>query len=410
METLLSVESARNIILEKFQIKNSDQVPLTASIGRVLSEDIFAILNLPPFNNSSMDGYAVISANVQNASNEKPVELDIIEDIAAGMTPRHTIKSGQSSRIMTGAPLPPGADAVVPVEDTNFSDRYYQRELPSSIQVFKSVSPGDCVRPQGQDIQKGEKIFSKGHLLRPQDLGFLAAQGFEKIETVAQPVIALLSSGDELAKPGETLQPGKIYDSNTITIKSLIESFGAIVIDLGIARDDLADIQNKLHSVQSMHFDLLVSTAGVSVGVYDFIREVIAEDGILNFWKVNMRPGKPLTFGEYKRIPFIGLPGNPVSAFVSTLIFIKPIINQLLGIQKKFALHTAILNEEISSDGRESYLRAEVTYDQGNYQAKLTGHQGSGNIYSLVCANALLIIPAGVKSLPKGNKVNFFWI
>lgn len=410
METLLSVESARNIILEKFQIKNSVLLPLTASLGRVLSTDIFAILNLPPFNNSSMDGFAVISENIQDASNQNPVKLDVVEDIAAGMAPRHTINSGQASRIMTGAPLPPGADAVVPVEDTNFSDRYYQRELPSCIQVFRSVSPGDYVRPQGQDIRKGEKIFSKGHLLRPQDLGFLAAQGFEKIETVAQPVIALLSSGDELAKPGETLQPGKIYDSNTITIKSLIESFGAKVIDLGIARDDLADIHNKLQSVQSLQIDLLVSTAGVSVGVYDFIREVILKDGILNFWKVNMRPGKPLTFGEYMQIPFIGLPGNPVSAFVSTLIFIKPIIHQLLGIQKNIDLHTAILNEEISSDGRESYLRAEVLFDQGNYLAKLTGHQGSGNIYSLVCANALLIIPAGVKSLPKGNKVNFFWI
>jgi molybdopterin molybdotransferase len=357
-----------------------------------------------------MDGFAVISENIQDASNQNPVKLDVVEDIAAGMAPRHTINSGQASRIMTGAPLPPGADAVVPVEDTNFSDRYYQRELPSCIQVFRSVSPGDYVRPQGQDIRKGEKIFSKGHLLRPQDLGFLAAQGFKKIETVAQPVIALLSSGDELAKPGETLQPGKIYDSNTITIKSLIESFGAKVIDLGIARDDLADIHNKLQSVQSLQIDLLVSTAGVSVGVYDFIREVILKDGILNFWKVNMRPGKPLTFGEYMQIPFIGLPGNPVSAFVSTLIFIKPIIHQLLGIQKNIDLHTAILNEEINSDGRESYLRAEVLFYQGNYLAKLTGHQGSGNIYSLVCANALLIIPAGVKSLPKGNKVNFFWI
>ena len=190
METLLSVESARNIILEKFQIKNSVLLSLTASLARVLSTDIFAILNLPPFNNSSMDGFAVISENIQDASNQNPVKLDVVEDIAAGMAPRHTINSGQASRIMTGAPLPPGADAVVPVEDTNFSDRYYQRELPSCIQVFRSVSPGDYVRPQGQDIRKGEKIFSKGHLLRPQDLGFLAAQGFEKIETVAQPVIA----------------------------------------------------------------------------------------------------------------------------------------------------------------------------------------------------------------------------
>ena len=191
---------------------------------------------------------------------------------------------------------------------------------------------------------------------------------------------------------------------------SLLESFGAKVIDLGVARDNLEDIKNKLLQIQSLNVDLLVSTAGVSVGVYDFIREVILEDGKLSFWKVNIRPGKPLTFGEYKGIPFIGLPGNPVSAFVSTLIFIKPIINQLLGIKEETVLNTAIINDEIKSDGRESYLRAEISFDQGNYHAKLTGHQGSGNIFSLVCANALLIIPAGVKSLPKGYKVTFFWI
>jgi len=159
-----------------------------------------------------------------------------------------------------------------------------------------------------------------------------------------------------------------------------------------------------------LNIDLLVSTAGVSVGVYDYIRDIILEDGNLSFWKVNIRPGKPLTFGEYQKIPFIGLPGNPVSAFVSTLVFIKPIINQLLGNQENLVFNSAILGEEIISDGRESYLRAEISMDHGNYYARLASHQGSGNIFSLVCANALLIIPAGVKSVPKGNEVNFFWI
>jgi len=410
LEKLLSVESARTIILEKFKMKNSVLLPINQSMGKILSKDIFAILNLPPFNNSSMDGFAVLSENIRGATEENPIELKIIEDIAAGTAPKHQINPGQASRIMTGAPLPPGADAVVPVEFTNFSDRYYQKELPSHIYVYKSVSSGDYIRPEGQDIQVGEKIFSKGHLLRPQDLGFLAAQGFGEIETVQQPVIALLSSGDELTQPGETLYPGKIYDSNTITIKTLLESFGAKVIDLGVAKDDLQDIKNKLLNIQTLHIDLLVSTAGVSVGVYDFIRDVILEDGNLSFWKVNIRPGKPLTFGEYQKIPFIGLPGNPVSAFVSALVFIKPIINQLLGIQEKLILHSAIIVEEIISDGRESYLRADISINQGNYQARLASHQGSGNIFSLVCANALLIIPAGVKSVPKGNEVNFFWI
>ncbi len=254
MEKLLSVESARMIILEKFMTKNGVLLPIEQSIGKILSKDIFAILNLPPFKNSSMDGFAVLSENVKDASEENPVALKIIEDIAAGTAPKEHIHPGQASRIMTGAPLPPGADAVVPVEFTNFSDRYYQKELPSHIEVYKPVLSGDYIRPEGQDIRIGEKIFSKGHPLRPQDLGFLAAQGFGEIETVQQPVIALLSSGDELTQPGELLQPGKIYDSNTITIQTLLESFGAKVINLGVAKDDLDDIKDQITEYSDIEY------------------------------------------------------------------------------------------------------------------------------------------------------------
>ena len=177
-----------------------------------------------------------------------------------------------------------------------------------------------------------------------------------------------------------------------------------------MVKDKYEDVKAKFKSVEDLDVDLFVSTAGVSVGVYDFIRDVILEQGTLNFWKVNMRPGKPLTFGEYKNIPFIGLPGNPVSAYVSTLVFIKPVINKLLGINEEVKFFTALLDEDIESDGRESYLRTIINNVEGNYHARLAEHQGSGNIFSLVSANALLIIPAGVKSLPKGKPVKFFWI
>lgn len=410
MENLLSVQTARQKILENFVVNSSESIPLQKSIGRILAEDIFSILNLPPFNNSSMDGFAVRTDDIISAGKENPINLEIVEDISAGFYPKIKILPGQASRIMTGAPLPDGSNAVVPVEFTNFSDRYYQKELPPTIKVFQSVQSGDYVRPEGQDVKIGEKIFTKGHKLRPQDLGLLAAQGFGQIACVRQPKVALLSSGDELTQPGEELLPGKIYDSNSVTIKSLLESFGAQVIDLGVARDDIHDIKEKLLQIQKQHIDLLVSTAGVSVGVYDFIREAILEDGNLFFWKVNIRPGKPLTFGNYKNIPFLGLPGNPVSAFVSSIVFIKPIINKLLGIEENNRFLSAILDEDITSDGRESYLRAEVRNSKNGFIAKLEGHQGSGNVFSLVYANALLIIPAGVKSLPKGNEVNFFWI
>lgn len=410
MEQLLSVEEAKEILLNRFLQKEDSVIPLVDALNKILSQDIYASINLPPFDNSSMDGFAVLSEDVNNASLDHPKKLNIVEDIAAGYSPKHSLDQGQSSRIMTGAPLPEGADAVVPVEFTNFSDRYSQKALPTEILIYKPVKKGDYLRPEGQDIHKGEKIFSQGHKLRPQDLGFLSAQGIAEIAVVKKPKIALLSSGDELLNPGEELIPGKIYNSNTIAIKSLLESFGAQVIDLGIAKDDYDEVKSKFKFVEGLNVDLFVSTAGVSVGVYDFIRDVILEQGTLNFWKVNMRPGKPLTFGEYKNIPFIGLPGNPVSAYVSTLVFIKPVINKLLGINEEVRFFTALLDEDIESDGRESYLRTIIDNHAGNYHAKLAEHQGSGNIFSLVCANALLIIPAGVKSLPKGNPVNFFWI
>jgi molybdopterin molybdotransferase len=410
LENLLSVEEALAKILAIFNEKSSTTILLDDALGQILAKDVLTKVELPPFDNSSMDGFAVLASDVKDSSEERPVELEVVEDIAAGYFPKKKITTGQTSRIMTGAPLPPGADAVVPVEFTSYSDRYAQQILMDNIHVYKPVKPGDYVRPKGQDIQKGEKIFSKGHKLRAQDLGFLAAQGIDRVSVVKKPLIALLSSGDELIKPGEELIPGKIYDSNTITIKSLIKSFGAEILDLGVAQDNFEDIENKLEKTLNTEVDLIISTAGVSVGVYDFIRDVIHQDGHLNFWKVNIRPGKPLTFGQYKKNPFLGLPGNPVSAFVSTIIFVKPIIYKLLGVNENKLFFEADLLEEISSDGRESYLRAVIHSENGKNYAKLASHQGSGNIFSLVSANALLIIPAGVKCVPKGKTVKFFWI
>ncbi len=409
MEKLLSVEEALEKILAKFTEKTSKSIIIDKALDHILAKDILTKVELPPFDNSSMDGFAVLASDVENSSEEKPVELEVIEDIAAGYFPKKQIKKGQTSRIMTGAPLPPGADSVIPVEFTNYSDRYAQQLLMENILVYKPVKPGDYVRPKGQDIQKGEKIFSKGHKLRAQDLGFLAAQGIERVSVVKKPVIALLSSGDELIKPGDKLIPGKIYDSNTITIKSLLNSFGAEILDLGVAKDNFEDIETKLERTLQTDVDLIISTAGVSVGVYDFIRDVIQQDGHLNFWKVNIRPGKPLSFGEYKGTPTIGLPGNPVSAFIGFTVFVLPVIYHLKGLQN-LDRHagTAILENDVTSDGRESYLRGKVYFKDTNNYARLTRHQGSGNLLSLADSNALLIIPSGVKSLPTGSEV-VFW-
>ena len=409
-DRLLSVSEAKDNILANFQSRQPQNIELDEANGLVLASEVFAAMDLPPFNNSSMDGFAVIAADTKSASLEAPVELQVVEDIPAGYAPVRKLNRGEAARIMTGAPTPDGADAVVPVEDTNFSDRYAQQSLPEKVEVYRTVHSGDYIRPKGQDLSKGSALFNSGHMLRPQDLGLLSGLGVSEVSVHPKPNIALISSGDEITKPGNPLEPGKIYDMNSIAIKSLLQTYGANVIEFGVAKDNYEDVHRTLEKAELAEIDLIVSTAGVSVGVYDYVNRVLEDFGEINFWKVNMRPGKPLLFGRYKKTPFVGLPGNPVSAFVGTRIFLKSAIQKLSGSDTTETYFEAMLDQNVASDGRESYLRAIVTKKGRQYHAVLAQHQGSGNIYSLVCANALLIIPAGVKSLAKGSVTKFITI
>lgn len=407
-QTLLSVSEAKSKILETISTARTIRLKTKQANRFVLASDLTSQIDLPLFDNSSMDGYAVRAVDVQHASSLKPIILTVVEDIPAGYHPKKSIGLNQASRIMTGAALPEGADAVVPVEQTNYADRYALLDLPREITILKKVNPGDYVRPKGQDIHKGKKLFSKGHFLRPQDLGLIAGVGIDKVDVYARPKIALLSSGDEIVPAGQPLKPGQIYDINSVSIQTLLTSFGAEVSDLGVAQDTRESVDLLLSKAIDSHVDLIVSTAGVSVGVFDHIRDAITDSGTINFWRVNIRPGKPLIFGSYQSIPFFGVPGNPVSAFIISLIFLKPVIQKMMGQGMVETTHQqAVLQEDIESDGRESYLRGIVQKQGSIYEARLTGHQGSGNIFSLVSANALLVIPPGVKSLPKGSQVNF---
>ncbi len=410
--TLLSVSEARNRILNQFEPKKPLQILVRDALGCVLAADIHAPMDSPPFDNSSMDGFAIQSNDSATTNQAQPVSLAVVGDIPAGKRPQVTVQSGQAARIMTGAQLPPGADAVIPVELTSFSERYNQAELPARVEIYEPIHTGENVRPAGQDIHKGQLVFTAGHYLKPHDLGFLAGMGIFEISTYPKPRIALFSSGDELVMPGQPLGEGQVYDINSLSISTLLRSFGAEVIELGVAADTYTAVQALLQQAVDRQVDVIVSTAGVSMGAFDFVKQVVEDNGSLNFWKVNMRPGKPLTFGTYSRqsIPFIGLPGNPVSAYVGSRIFIRPVIYKLLG--KPFAekLYQAELSEDIESDGRESYLRVRIEEKNGRCKASLAQHQGSGNMYSLVSANALLIIPAGVKSLAKGTRANYISI
>ncbi|TLM99088.1 molybdopterin molybdotransferase MoeA [bacterium] len=409
MSTLLSVEQAQAIILKAVQTLGVERISLRTARSRILAEALIAKSDMPPFDNSSADGFAVQAADTQSASLETPVTLTVVGDIPAGNSPLFSIGTGQTARIMTGAPIPAGADSVVMVEATDVYTRGLDTTLPKKVRIFSPVNSGDSVRPHGQDAAIGSPLFPIGHHLRPQDLGLLASQGFAELLVYRQPRIAILSTGDELVALSEALGPGKIYDSNSYMLAALLEEYGATVTRIGFVPDDESAIRQVLDECVSAGIELLITTAGVSVGAFDFVRKVITEQGELNFWKVDMRPGKPLAFGSYHGIPLIGLPGNPVSAFVGCLVFAIPAVKKLAG-DSNYQVKTvqAKLLEPVESDGRESYLRAILEHRTDGKGVRLSGHQGSGNLYALTRSNALLFLPSGVKSLPAGFNVKVY--
>ena len=410
MADLLSVHEAQERIVSAFQTLPSLLVSLRESYQRVLAQDIESDLDLPPFDNSSMDGFAVCAAEVSQASPANPIALSVVEDIPAGASPQTTLQSGQAARIMTGAPLPGGSDAVVPLEDTDYSYSINPVNIPFPVKIFKPVKTGSFIRSRGQDIKRGQLVLQHGRRIAPAEIGLLASLGISRVPVYRKPKIALLSTGDELISPEQPLSPGKIRESNSYAIAALIEQYGGEVLTVDTAPDQPDVIRERLQSAVDHGADLILTTAGVSVGAFDYVKPVIQERGNLTFWRVDMRPGKPLAFGSYQNIPLLGLPGNPVSAYVCFLVFVLPAIYKMAGIlQGARQGIKATLTHPVESDGRESYLRAVLKVEDGHIVATQTGHQGSGNIYSLVQANALLIVPSGVKSLPVGAEV-FAWL
>jgi len=408
MSELLSILDAQQKILSAIKNTNPEMCLVEQSYGRVLLEDVHSPLNLPPFTNSSMDGFAVHSKDVLNASLNSPVRLPVKLDIPAGYAIQGSLPAGAAARILTGAPVPDGADAVVPVENTDLFRDSQSTTLPDFVTIHAAARPGENVRPAGEDVRKGQLVLSKGRILQPQDIGVLISLGIRKVQVARKARIALFSSGDELLEPGEKLTPGKIYDSNRFVLISLLQATGAEVIQLGVARDTPESVTETLDKALLDPPDLILSSAGVSVGVFDYVYKVIKEHGALSFWKVNMRPGKPVTFGEYKKIPFLGLPGNPVSAYIGCVVFVLPIIRKIHGLPPMAQkVLKAILTEPLKSpDGRESFYRGIIRKENGVNMASLSGHQGSGNLYSLVQANALLIVPAGVTLIPAGEEIS----
>jgi molybdopterin molybdotransferase len=411
MPTLLSVTKALEKLLATFQPVDFEQVELTQALGRVLAEDIHAGFDLPSFDNSTMDGFALRADDVKDASHGNPVSLVVVADIPAGHPFSGVLTQGQAARIMTGAPLPSGADAIIPLEDTDSSSQPAGALMPGKVQVFRHVQAGDYVRPRGKDARAQDLLIPLGTRLRPQEVGLLAMLGKPNLKVYRRPRLAILPTGDELTQVGDPLAPGKIYESNTYAITAQVEQAGGVAVSLGLIADRFDAVKGALDRALEAEVDLILSSAGVSVGAYDFVRVALEEGGNLSFWRVNMRPGKPFAFGHYRGTPFIGLPGNPASAFVGFEIFVRPALLKMAG-QTDWSrpMIPVVLLEKIESDGRESYLRAVVTFRDGRAYARLTGHQDSGNLRSLIQANALLIIPNEVKCLPIGAEVQAWFL
>ena len=408
MNALLSVSDARQRIIKVFSPVSVERIPLTEAYGRLLAEAVSSPIDLPIFDNSSMDGFAVRAEDIAQASPEKPAELKVVVDVPAGTMVFNSLRPGEAGRIMTGAPLPPGANAIVPVESTN---HYRPGEkpppaVPANVLIYNPVEAGDYIRSKGQDVRAGEVVLRAGARLRSQDLGMLAMLGCAEVSSYRRPRVAMLSTGDELLPVHMALEAGKIHDSNAYTLSAQVLRDGGQAVYLGIAPDREEAVEALLEQAITNQADLILSSAGVSVGAFDFVRNVVERHGHLDFWRVNMRPGKPIAFGSYRGIPFIGLPGNPVSAFVGYEVFVSYALKRLVGLpdQPRPSVTMRLL-DPIESDGRESYLRGIAKFENGKWYARLTGHQDSGNLFSLVQANALLIIPSGVKSLPVESTV-----
>jgi molybdopterin molybdotransferase len=407
----LTVEEALSAVLAGVTVLGEEMVSLPEALGRVLTRAVTAQDSLPPFANASMDGYALRAADIAGAGADNPAALRVVADIAAGTDPTETVTPGTAARIMTGAPLPPGADAVIPVEDTDEPWRDPERPLPEQINILRSVQAGDYVRLPGEDIVSGQAVLPAGHVVRPQEIGVLASLGVSRVAVVKRPKVGILATGDELIPVEEPLRPGKIRNSNGYTQAAQVRAMGAIAVELGVAADTEADVWEKLAAGLTAGVDLFISSAGVSVGAYDVVKAVLEQEGNVGFWRVRMRPGKPLAYGTFKGIPYLGLPGNPVSAMVSFETFARPAILKMSGRTDLERPSVQVrMEEEIHSDGRQSYVRAVVSKDGEGYTAVTTGGQGSHMMTSLVKANALVVVPEGVKYVAAGERLSALMI
>jgi len=411
---MISVDQALKKVLSYIDVLEEGEVPILDCLGQVLAEDVYSSINVPPFDNSAFDGYAVRSKDTIGASQQSPRFLRVVDTVRCGSSCESEVEPGTAIRIMTGALIPGGADSVVKFEDTDEAQRQGSSisQPPAEIGILGEVKAGLYVRRAGESIAEGSKALSKGTVIRPAEVGVLASLGCSRARVIRRPVVAILGTGDELVDIHKPLPPGKIYNSNTYSVAAQVLRYGGIPKILGIALDSEDSVVAGLH--QGWDADMLITIGGVSMGDYDIVKDVLAKQGEITFWKVRMKPGKPLAFGTIKGsskagvardIPHLGLPGNPVSSMVAFELFARPAILKMMGKKNlaKPTIEAVMENPIVNNDGRRVFARAVVERRGSQYFARLTGPQGSGILNSMKLANGLIIVPEDKSEVKAGD-------
>ncbi len=395
---MIPVEEALATIMSCIQPLGSERRPLEDACGRVLSETVVAPFDIPPADNSAMDGYAVRREDISGAGKEHPAVLSIAGDLPAGRVADRDLEPGTALRIMTGAQIPCGADTVVRQEDT-FVEA-------NRVGVCIDAPAGDNIRRAAEDIAAGDVLFAPGETLRPAHIGVLASIQRAAVSVCQRPRVAVLSTGDELTEIDEPLGPGKIVNSNSYSLAALTADAGAVPLMLGIARDTRENLRAKLQ--EGLNADVILTSGGVSVGDYDFVKDVLQELGLeMKFWKIRMRPGRPLAFGTIAGTPVFGLPGNPVSVMVSFEQFVRPVIRKLSGHRGLYRRSVEAVAEDAvkGGNGNKYFIRCILSRRDNTYYASSTGSQGSGILMSMARCNGLMIIPEDRDEIKAGDTV-----
>ena len=405
---MISVDEAIQKILGQVHVLEPEEKPILDCLGQVLAEDVYSTVDVPPMANAAMDGYAVVAEDTRGASSAMPRVLPVIGEVAAGGLPKRPLRPGEAMRIMTGAPLPDGADAVVRFEDTDEPGRK-SRTKSSQVGIMVPASSGLNMRAAGEDIARGSLVLARGAILKPAAVGLLASIGRPTARVIRRPVVAIIATGDELVEPGQPLPPGRIYNSNAYSLAALVKRYGAIPRIMGIAKDTMKDLEAKVR--EGLDADLVLTSGGVSQGDYDVVKDILARLGEVTFWTVRMKPGKPMAFGTFKsngrEIPHLGLPGYPVSSMVVFEILARPALFKMMGRRDVARPSVLAIAEQTmqNKDGRRVFARALVTSRDGQYYVKLSGPQLSASLTGMALANGLAVIPEDVEMVKTGDRV-----